>query len=297
MKKYFFILTVILFKISCSPIHVSDEIENNLLYNKSFPQRILFLGLNDKIIYKAFPLDRNSQVNYWIRYYSKGKGQTTMKINLQKLGRYKDYMGNILNKEGLPTELIYLAMVESSFNPSIRSSADAVGYWQFIPSTAQSYQLRINSTIDERKDFALSTKAVTKYLKHLYSRFQDWYLSLAAYNCGESCVQKAIRKYRIRDFWLLSEKSALPKETRNHVPKIIAMAHISKNPRAYGFSNLALFSPLDYNLLQVGQSTRLSEIAKYLNIPLSKLKLLNSKYETDYVPHSYEIRIPTNVSL
>ena len=244
---------------------------------------------------KPFPTIRNNSVNYWINYYSKGNGKKTMIKNLERLGRYGTYMGEILREAGLPPELIYVAMVESGLNAHVKSTANAVGYWQFIPSTARLYNLKIDFQTDERKDFTLSTQAASKYYKDLYDQFEDWFLSMAGYNCGEGCVNKAIKKHGTRNFWTLASRKALPKETRNYVPKVIAMAHIGRNFSSYGFHSINYEPPLEYELFELKDSSHhhLSSLSRQLNIALEDLKRLNPQYKTDHVASAdYYIKIP-----
>ena len=305
----FVFLFLTIFIVSCSPIQVVDNREAH-----SFPSQIeldetegLLLDLDrfdmasepppspPALQTKPFPTIRNNSVNYWINYYSKGKGKKTMIKNLERLGRYGPYMGNILQEMGLPKELVYVAMIESGLKAHVRSKAGAVGYWQFIPSTARLYNLTINSQTDERKDFTLSTQAASKYYKDLYDQFEDWSLSMASYNCGEGCVNKAIKKHGTRNFWTLASRKALPKETRSYVPKIIAIAHISRNLRSYGFHNINYEDPLEYQIFELngGSHYHLSSLSRQLNIDLKDLKRLNPQYKTDHVANAdHYIKIP-----
>ena len=309
MKSYLFLLISFIFLgTACAPIQIINNEEQSAFVLTDFieSEDLLIIELDKPKNFnrssgllktKPFPMEHNSQVQYWLNYYSKGKGVIIMKRNLEKINRYKKYMGDILSKEGLPRDLIYIAMVESGLKHHVTSHAGAGGYWQFIKSTGLSYRLQINSKFDERRDFALSTQAAAKYLKDLYAEFQNWSLSMASYNCGSNCVKKAIKKYNTNSFWTLSQRKALPKETRNYVPKVIAMAHISKNPKAYGFKNIQPDAPLDYELVKLEGSSNLTYIANRFEVSLSEIKYLNSKYKTDYIPaHSNNyIRVPSYV--
>ena len=187
MSKRFFFLFVFLnvFVVSCAPIQLIEDGEAHSLSSIVFPMEdrevhtlpsissteeleglVLDLnsfntpsdsGNNSEFVLqtKPFPMVHNSRVNYWINYYSRGTGQQTMRTNLEKLGRYGNYMGTLFRQEGLPQELVYVAMVESGFKYNVESSANALGYWQFIPSTARVFDLKINSQVDERRDFWL----------------------------------------------------------------------------------------------------------------------------------------------
>ena len=252
-----------------------------------------------KITYKPFPMDYNSSIKKWLYHYSRGKGKEYMTRYLERSGRYLDYMGDILAQNGLPRELVYMSMTESGFWPYATSSANAVGYWQFIKPTGQSYKLAINPYIDERRDFALSTQAAANYLQDLYSVFQDWRLSIAAYNCGEQCVRNAIRKKNSKNFWYLASKKALPPETRDYVPKVIAMARIALEPASYGFYNLKYQRPLNYRIISIKDDSSLSQISNYLKVPYRDIKSLNPKFKTDRVPagSGSQLRIPSYITI
>lgn len=276
---------------------------NGSVYHEDFPidteigASFSTYQAND-VHYKTFPIDNNQYVDKWLIHFSQGEGRKHMRRYLERSTRYTELMKIILERQGLPGDLMYMSMAESGFNPTAKSSANAVGYWQFMKPTGLQYGLKIDSHIDERQDFVLSTNAAAKYLKDLYGIFGDWRLSMAAYNYGQDRVKRAISQNGSRNFWYLKEKKAFPDETRNYVPKIMAMRKIALNPEAYGFVNLNYKSPLNYGLVSLDAPSSLSDVSEYLNIPHSELKVLNSKFKTDYIPvqdqKSY-IRIPANV--
>ena len=298
---------------SCAPIQIIEEHESNAIFPSQLldEEKGLVLDFDRfstsvdvdssrapsyKLQTKPFPMVHNSRVQWWLNYYSKGNGRKTMKILLERLGRYGAYMVNILRREGLPGHLVYVSMAESSFKSHIRSPKAAVGYWQFIPSTGRAYGLKINSYMDERRDFTLSTEAAAAYYKDLYNEFGSWFLSLSGYNWGETRVRETIKKHGTRDFWVLSRKKALPKETRDYAPKVTAMAHIGQNPSAYGFKGIDYQEPLDYEVVHLDENSHrsLSSLSKEFNVPLAELKSLNPKYKTDYIPKSESyIRVPS----
>ncbi|MCK4689599.1 MAG: lytic transglycosylase domain-containing protein, partial [Candidatus Marinimicrobia bacterium] len=153
---------------------------------------------------------------------------------LDNAGLYREHMLPILRKHGLPDELFYLALIESGYNPSAYSYAHAAGPWQFIAGTGARYGLKRNWWMDERRDPIKSTYAAAKYLRELYDEFDDWFLALAAYNCGELRVWRAIRWEGTRDYWKLR---SLPRQTRNYIPTLMAGIIIALNPQKYGFEN------------------------------------------------------------
>ena len=288
---------------ACAPIQVINTdiqqqslapLNQNLIEQKGLPVDDII-----KLTYKPFPMDYNAYVKKWLKYFSSGQGKESMRRYLERSNRYLDYMGDILSEKGLPRELVYMSMTESGFWPYAHSSANAVGYWQFIKPTGQSYDLQINQYIDERRDFSLSTHAATNYLEDLYSEFQDWRLSMAAYNCGSQCVKKAIKKESSKNFWHLVSKKALPPETREYVPKVIAMARIALQPESYGFYNLNYKKPLEYQLVSIQRDSTLSKISNHLNVPYDEIKSLNPKFKTDRIPadNGTQLRIPDYVTL
>jgi len=183
------------------------------------------------------PGSTQPRVESWVHKLS-----TSLKGDVeQSLGRMNKYAGMItakLDDRGMPHDLIYLAMIESRFEPTARSHASAVGLWQFMATTARRFGLQVGRGVDQRKSPAASTDAALSYLAALHRRFGSWYLAAAAYNSGEGTVQRALKRVTGRttgtdaDFFRILP--ALPKETRDYVPKLIATATIASNPEGYG---------------------------------------------------------------
>src|SRR6185312_16022487 len=145
------------------------------------------------------------------------------------------YIQPLLKQNGMPEDLVYLAMIESGFNNFARSRARAVGPWQFMSATGKRYGLAVNWWVDERRDIRKSTLAAVEYLRDLYTIFQSWELAAAAYNAGEAKVARAVRRFGSKDFWVISRYRFLRPETRDYVPKMIAAAIIEKNREQFGF--------------------------------------------------------------
>ena len=294
----FTLFVFLLVSSACAPMQViNTEIQQQSLAvgnQNSIDQKDLQINDLIKLNYKPFPMDYNAPVQKWLSYFSKGNGKASMKRYLERSNRYLDYMGDILSENGLPRQLVYMSMTESGFWPYAHSSANAVGYWQFIKPTGQSYDLQINQYVDERRDFSLSTQAAADYLKDLYSEFKDWRLSMAAYNCGAQCVRNAIKKHKSKNFWHLADKKALPPETREYVPKIIAMARISLKPESHGFYNIKYQKPLNYQLVSIQTDSSLSALSNYLRVPHDEMKSLNPKFKTDRIPagDGHGLRVP-----
>jgi membrane-bound lytic murein transglycosylase D len=202
---------------------------------------------------KAVPLAVNRQVLKWIDYFQ-GQGRPHMERYLSRSTRYMPVMKKILKENGLPEDLIYIALIESGFSGTAHSSAAAVGYWQFIKGTGKHYGLKIDTYMDERRDFVRSTQAACGYFKGLYDIFHSWYLAIASYNVGEGRVKSVVQKYRTRDFWQLARENKLPEETSNYVPKFIAARLIAKEPAKYGFTDIEYMPPLEYSEVDLATS-------------------------------------------
>ena len=183
-------------------------------------------------------LDVNrKQVDTWVHRFSTSlKGD--FQLSLNRMDKYDDMISAKLAERKMPRELIYLAMIESNFNPTARSRVKAVGMWQFMSATARQFGLTVGRHVDERKDPEKSTDAALTYLAKLHDRFGSWYLAAAAYNSGQGTVSKAMKRVLGRtkgtdeDFFRIAK--ALPKETRDYVPKLIASAKVGSDPARYG---------------------------------------------------------------
>ena len=299
---YFFIVLLGALSFSaCSPFQLREPQFTGSFNELAGSDLFTLYEAGEEEAYQEFPDETNKMVSYWLNHFSNNKkGWQSMKTYLERSSRYLDFMGDILNEEGLPEDLIYVSMAESGFNPWAKSPKNAVGYWQFISSTGKNYGLSINRVMDERRDMELSTRAAAKYLKHLYNIFGNWHLSMAAYNCGEGKVISAIKKHNSKNFWHLANQKAIPKETREYVPKIIAMRKIALNPSDYGFHNLNWHKALEYELVSLSSSSSFSRIAERLNISKDELRRLNAKFNTDTIPYQgkkvyIRIPIPTDI--
>ncbi len=160
--------------------------------------------------------------------------RTVERVLNEHAGQF-DKMGDVFEGEGVPTELLSVAAIESGLNPKAASPAGAKGMWQFMRTTAQLYGLKVNSKQDERLDPERSTVAAAKHLRDLFVKFNDWHLALAAYNAGSGAVGKVLARNSEADFWDLSRGGQLPGETRRFVPRVIALSLIVRNPSRYGF--------------------------------------------------------------
>lgn len=233
---------------------------------------------------EIIPTEINSSVEKWIAYFQ-GRGRPHMEKYLLRSTRYEALMKKVLRDNKLPEDLFYVALIESGFSSQAFSHASAVGYWQFIRGTGKRYKLSINKMVDERRDPVLSTQAAAYYFRDLYSIFNSWYLSMAAYNVGEGRVERAIKKYKTRDFWELARKKrALPAETDNYVPKFIAAKLIAKNPDKYGFDGIDYLPPIEFDHITADKPVNLRVMAEKMSINYEDFKALNPKYKGEIAP-------------
>lgn len=245
---------------------------------------------------ETIPTEINEKVEMWIKYFQ-GRGRPHMERYLARSTRYEALMKKVLRDNKLPEDLFYIALIESGFSSSARSHASAVGYWQFIRGTGKRYSLDINKMVDERRDPVLATQAAAEYFRDLYSIFNSWYLSMAAYNVGEGRVIKAVRKYKTKDFWELSRnKRALPSETDNYVPKYIAAKLIAKNPDKYGFEGIDYMTPIEFDHVTLKEPVNLRMMAEKMNFNYEDFKDLNPKFKGEIAPldkdNTLSLRIP-----
>ncbi len=242
-----------------------------------------------------FPVVENDKVRYYVDFYT-GSGKRTFRRWLERSGRYLPLMRKEFAEAGLPQDLAYLAMVESGFNDRAYSWAHAVGPWQFIESTGKGYGLQSDWWRDERRDFAKATRAATRFLKDLHRRFDgNWYLAVAAYNAGGGKISRAISKYNSRDFWQISRGKYLQQETKNYVPKLLAVLLIAKEPEKYGFTDLNYQEPLNFETVEVATTTDLEVIAKLSGTPYEEIKRLNPELKRWCTPpgvENYQLRVP-----
>jgi membrane-bound lytic murein transglycosylase D len=244
------------------------------------------------------PVTYNEKVSFWIRQFQ-GQGQKWFRRWLERGTRYLPFIQEELRKADLPQDLAFMVMVESGFSATARSHAEAVGPWQFIEGTGSRYGLQKNSWLDERKDLRKSTRAAIRYIKDLYAEFGSWYLVAASYNMGESGLRKIINRHKTKDYWALVDKKALPAETREYVPKILAAMLITKAPGLYGFREFGIMQPLEYEFVNVPGGLSLRDLADQLNVTPRSLQDLNAELIQGAIPRQiskHTIRVPRGSS-
>lgn len=254
--------------------------------------------LNLENNYFDIPVVYNTRVRKWINYYNT-KGRKFFELHIERAGRYAPLIGSILEENGLPRDLIFLAMAESGFNNFAKSTAAAVGPWQFMPATGKMYSLNQDWYVDERKDPIKATVAAANYLAKLYNDFGSWKIAMAAYNAGEGKLGRAIKKYNTKDLWDISKGKYLKSETKNYVPKIMALAIIAKNLKVFGFHDIDFSSPLDFDEIDIAGGSDLIKLSEKLNINFEELRKLNPEILRWFTPlnvKSYKLRLPPSAA-
>lgn len=231
------------------------------------------------------PVEMNRYVEYYIYLFTETKYRAHYEKWLRRYFLYSELIRRILISHGLPDDLVFVAMAESGFSTRAVSPMGAVGPWQFIYGTAVRYGLRIDQWVDERRDIFLSTLSAIKYLKDLYQIFGDWYLVWAAYNAGEKRIEKAIRRAKTNNFWELLRRRVIPRETAGYVPKIIALALITKNLEKFGFRKDDHYQqPLEIESVRVAFQIDIFSIAHLCGCSVEEIYNLNAHLKTPVTP-------------
>ena len=236
------------------------------------------------------PLVRNKQVDQFITYFTTAKGRKQFAIWMKRYEEYKDLILPILKKHEMPEELMVLAMIESGLNPKAYSRANASGMWQFIYSTGKNYGLKRDWYIDERRDPIKATHAACEYLKDLNEQFDNWYLALAAYNCGSGRISRASKLHQTYDFW---QMHSLPRESRNYIPYYLAAAIITKDPEKYGFT-IPKVKPFSYEEVVLEHSADLAVLSRVAGIKVKTLRKYNPELRQSATPadNPYLLKLP-----
>ncbi|HEY2030222.1 MAG TPA: LysM peptidoglycan-binding domain-containing protein [Myxococcales bacterium] len=253
------------------------------------------LGISEQELRAKYdiPVELNDAVVAYIRFFQTDAREHFARW-LARSTRYLPMMRATLDKEGVPLDLVYLSMIESGFNAYAYSFAKAAGLWQFMVGTSRRYGLVTDFWIDERRDPAKATLAAAKYLRDLRQRFHgDWYLAWAGYNAGEGKVDKAIKRDKTKDFWMMMGKGrTLRAETKHYVPKLIAAALIAKHPERFGFQ-VDYETPEPTDEVRVPDSTDLHVIAKAAGVPFEKVRDLNPELRRFCTPPGgFTLKLP-----
>ena len=221
------------------------------------------------------PLMVNDYVAAFINFFANTqKGHNTLLHSFQRSGHYRAMIQRVMAEEGVPQDLIYLAVAESGFQPrAMNRKSHAGGMWQFMPYG--NYGLARTAYVDERFDPEKSTRAYARYMKFLYGQLGDWYLAMAAYDWGAGNVQRAVQKTGYGDFWELYKRNELPRETANYVPQILAAIIIANNPKQYGFEDVTLDPPILTDTVTVNYSVDIRLVSDLVGAPMDELLALN----------------------
>ncbi|MBL0060957.1 MAG: LysM peptidoglycan-binding domain-containing protein [bacterium] len=228
----------------------------------------------------SVPMEINSKVRNQIHFFQT-KGNKVMLRWMERAATIFPRMRPILKEEGIPQEMLYLSMIESGLNLNAYSYASAAGLWQFIPGTGRLYGLHIDRTYDERRHVELATRAACGYLRNLYEMFGDWYLAMAAYNCGEGRVARDIKRCNTTDYWAMHR---LPRQTRGYVPTYLAARAICESPERYGFPPMPPERPFECERVYVPGGYKLDDIARAAGHDPQSVRDLNPEFLKGIVP-------------
>lgn len=243
------------------------------------------------------PLTVNDEVLSFLNFFQTPRGRAIVETGLRRSGRYREMISRVLHEEGVPQDLIYLAQAESAFQPLALSRAGARGIWQFVAYRGMEYGLRHTWWMDERQDPEKATRAAAQHLRDLYAQFGDWYLAMAAYNCGPGNVQKGIERTGYADFWELYKRNVLPRETRNYVPIILALTLIAKDAAHYGIQTDPE-PPVPTDVVKPGRAIDLRLVAETIDVDVETLRGLNPALLRLATPDdaSFELHLPVGTA-
>ena len=227
-----------------------------------------------KSVSHDLPLTVNDVVMSYLNFFQTPRGRAIVETGLRRKGKYEEMIARVLKDEGVPQDLIYLAQAESAFQPLALSRAGARGIWQFVQWRGNEYGLKRSWWVDERLDPEKATRAAAQHLRDLYGLYGDWYLAMAAYNCGPGNVQKGIERTGYADFWELYKRNVLPKETKNYVPIILALTLIAKDAPHYGIS-VEPDRPVDTDTVKPGRAIDLRLVAETIDVDVATLRTMN----------------------
>jgi membrane-bound lytic murein transglycosylase D len=243
----------------------------------------------------SIPIPEHPTINSAVRLFTVDMKES-IQTSLNRSARYKKLIDKALAEQNLPKGLAYLPVIESAYLPGLTSRAGAHGIWQFMPETAREYGLRVDWWVDERADPERSTRAAATYLRDLYRQFDDWPLTLAAYNCGPGRVRRTLDESGATSFWELLDQGLLPKETRGYVPTFYATLLIASDPANYGFS-LIDADDIDHTRVDVRGPVSLAYLAEVSGVDADVLKEMNPALRRGVVPPGHaSVRVPAKAA-
>lgn len=274
-------------------ILLAEEISPN--YHYEYIPDFTYEEVNQRIkaMKTEMPFELNDRIFSFIQYFTVRNRDYT-KMVLARKENYFPLFEETLEKHEMPSEIQYLAIVESGLDPQIKSRVGAMGLWQFMPATGKMYGMNVNADVDDRMDPELSTDAAAKYLKSLYRMFGDWEVAMAAYNCGPGNVRKAIRRSGgKKTFWEIYNH--LPKETRSYVPQVQAFLYVLNHLEEHNFSLEEPTYPIEYEKFRFDRALSLEKLSELTAICLEDLEELNPSVKNRTIPLSnrnMEVKIP-----
>ncbi|MEM6960141.1 MAG: LysM peptidoglycan-binding domain-containing protein [Myxococcota bacterium] len=281
---------------------VVDEIPAALTSEVSPPPRRASFGNRDlswlqNLEMPDIPIRWDERVVRYLEFFRDDpRGRNFIRAWMQRKVRYGSMIRKVLRELELPEDLLYVAMVESGFDPTAQSSAGAAGMWQFIESTGAEYGLTRDHWIDERLDPLKATRSGARYLTMLEQRFGSWELAFAAYNMGFGALLRSIRKYNTNDYWLLSRiEAGLPFETSVYVARIMACAIVGRNLHRFGLEDLPAEQPAGWTYIDVPGGISLRRLARTAELEPDVLNALNPELRRQQTPRNhdrYRLRIP-----
>jgi membrane-bound lytic murein transglycosylase D len=248
------------------------------------------------------PKPHDRRVLRFVRYFTETRdGRRAFASALERSGLYEEIITSALREQNLPKALIAAALVESGFTTTAVSSTGAVGLWQFMAATARAYGLRVDRNIDERRNPWLSSRAAAEHLADLYEQLESWELALAAYNLGYKGVTSRLDEHKVNDFWELADRDgALPAETAQYVPRVLAAAIILSNTDAFDFDDVRRAAPLEASEVEAAPGMSLTTIARAAELPVRQLRELNLELLTPYLPDDtrdpFTLHVPPRVA-
>ncbi len=279
-----------------APGEIDASVDNEVadLSNESVPEIGSEKDEINQILADGMPAELNVKVEEWINYFTKRNPDSFQRF-MDRGEPYKKMIVATLREYGLPSEIYYLALIESGFMLHAKSPMAAMGFWQFMPATGKRYGLRVDRYVDERRDPWRSSVAASMYLSDLNNVFDSWYLAMAAYNAGETRIMNAIMRGKSRDFMSLVKGRVLPSETMDYIPKFLAAFIIGTNPEKYGFRRPSVPAHEPVSLVAVPSPISLGKVAEITGVPLESLQQFNPHLKTGITPPgtpSYKIWVP-----
>ena len=244
------------------------------------------------------PLVMNDYVATYVDFFENSpKGHGTIVASLERMGRYKDMIQQVLREEGVPQDLIYQAFAESGFRPqAVNPRSGAAGMWQFMPWGT--YGLEHTAWYDERFDPIKATHAYAREIKKMYDQLGDWYLAMAAYDWGPGNIQKAVQRTGYADFWELYRRNNLPQETKSYVPVFLAVTLMAKNPKQYGLEDITTDPPLVIDTVTTNYAVDLRLVSDIVGAPVQEIEGLNPSLLRMSTPpeESFDLHLPAGTA-